>query len=589
MSNLPSYPRNPTPEDWQTICALVQDLGPQAVMSLVYQATSDPQFISNSGRTTPSVPSLCTSSSSDPRASVCTFDSVRSSLSYGTASSNWSVQSGTTQAPRSVARACAYNRVAASPVTQRGSPAPTELSQVNPRSATSKTPSEAGHESLNKLFFCTHRECDTGFGKKSDWKKHENKFHNPSSIVHCPHDDCFVAFKDLDEFRLHDSSHHPGRPCYLPQPLVLNLEKKRYWGCGFCKKLLASEKARFNHIGDEHYTESRLKKHQWDYSLEIRNLLAQDLVAPQWRKLLELYHGPKEHKNWPKLRWDPKRTAPFKERLETSSFAPDIGTFLRQLYEFAEPLPMSTDKFIPDADAGVMTPASFANSESSFYFDEPMLHSPRGLNSTQPPTPSEHADHPLFPQPVLLSHPMMSDPSSPVLSQVHEAPEELDSPHMYNPSRDPFPLQAHPFNQSLAMSLSAPPAGSHPGFSAKSLEPHLHHSMRHGFHPTSASSPTSMSVQTTPQPQHPTLSKLRRISSLSLRRSHSHGSAHHPQPPAQALQHMQQMMTPTSAMQPRVFGGFDTPMEGTQPLSQAQTASHRTSLMSLDEVPLTGA
>lgn len=182
-----------------------------------------------------------------------------------------------------------------------------------------------------KVFYCT--VCSqigktTRFRRKNDWKKHEENFHHTEKEWAC---DCGLAFDRAKDFIEHHSSTHQGSN--LPQDWAsgVGLLPTVVYACGFqgCKGLYKSWDERCDHVAS--HMKSNPTSVQWDYSVEVTNLLRQTGLGRQWKDLLSQIYG-SDKQNWPSFSWNPVRSRKLYQKLHCQDFRPGIRSLLFSAY-----------------------------------------------------------------------------------------------------------------------------------------------------------------------------------------------------------------------------------------------------------------
>ncbi|KAI9809030.1 MAG: hypothetical protein M1825_002319 [Sarcosagium campestre] len=126
-----------------------------------------------------------------------------------------------------------------------------------------------------KVFACTYAGCKSRFGRKNDWKRHENSQHFQVELWRCrrtvndlSREECaHVAYrreqfhqhlKDVHQIATSETILEESKACRIGRNL-----QTQYW-CGFCGEIrplksrgLAAWKERFDHIG-KHFKESSI-------------------------------------------------------------------------------------------------------------------------------------------------------------------------------------------------------------------------------------------------------------------------------------------------------------------------------------------
>lgn len=179
-----------------------------------------------------------------------------------------------------------------------------------------------------------------GFGKASDWKKHELNMHEPGEYWKCSHSGCQSIFLHAKDFRQHHSEEHSK--CSGEYHHAVPLRKKAF-ACGIegCKEVFhgpALEKK-----GSPWYdSRKHIAKHmqdtkatsRWSYSVLVRNLLRQPAVKDTWAEIVGLDYGRNEDL-WPTFQWQQYNPDLIKYRLETNVFD-NLKDFLFFVYTSAD-------------------------------------------------------------------------------------------------------------------------------------------------------------------------------------------------------------------------------------------------------------
>jgi uncharacterized C2H2 Zn-finger protein len=109
---------------------------------------------------------------------------------------------------------------------------------------------------------CTYPKCNSLFGTKNDWKRHESSQHFQAECWRCEH--CNQIFRESSKFLNHLREEHQITDNFVAQNHLRDWKLGRnylstFW-CGFCKKItqlreirgIAAWNERFAHI-DEHF------------------------------------------------------------------------------------------------------------------------------------------------------------------------------------------------------------------------------------------------------------------------------------------------------------------------------------------------
>lgn len=209
--------------------------------------------------------------------------------------------------------------------------------------------------SADLKYWCT--SCKEGFGKKFDWKRHEETFQERTERYLC--ELCNKTFFLAKDFQKHHQDSHRCMRCEE----VRHCEKARQtlkprtaWGCGFCQELLTDWSLRCNHIAQHFEDGYNLAK--WHHTNVILALLRQPGVAHAWSNLLA-----KKGKTRPYFHFHPKTTGraegyPYTRRspqlqdlLEFFTPGQDVDGLIERVWEEGyrapEPSPSHLNKDLP--------------------------------------------------------------------------------------------------------------------------------------------------------------------------------------------------------------------------------------------------
>jgi hypothetical protein len=203
----------------------------------------------------------------------------------------------------------------------QASPLPTDCDSRSTASSTARRERSA----KKGCWFCTFCTQNKTFSAKSDWKKHEERYHETGEDWPCAYPGCERVFVREQDFVKHCQQHHPRVP-----PLTdvkLQLLPPLVYGCGFdgCKAVLNGWKERCNHVADEHMKKEGRKRPDWKYSTEIHNLLRQDATRYAWKKLLSALETKQARYH---ITWTPDNTRILKQKLQCSDMRPNIDIIL---------------------------------------------------------------------------------------------------------------------------------------------------------------------------------------------------------------------------------------------------------------------
>lgn len=228
------------------------------------------------------------------------------------------------QTPSSLRTSTSGFSVDSSPSTRPDSRFSNLSSTTSVSTSSQKSPAE-------KIFYCT--VCfqigkHTCFRRKNDWKRHEENFHHTQKEWLC---DCGLAFGRVRDFTEHHSSVHTGSTLSQVSKLGIDLLPTVFYACGFqgCKGLFKSWDERCDHVAS--HMKANPTSAQWDYSVEVTNLLRQPELRKEWKDLLSQRHGP-DKLNWPSFSWDPVRARNLHRKLQCQDFRPSIQSLLHSAY-----------------------------------------------------------------------------------------------------------------------------------------------------------------------------------------------------------------------------------------------------------------
>jgi len=185
--------------------------------------------------------------------------------------------------------------------------------------------------------FCTfHQELgdQKPLNRKSDWKRHEETFHNSNELWHCSWcPEIFGSFKAL-EAHCKNKRIHSKLPSKNEVICERFLPRVRF-ACGFpaCKYngLLHAWDKRCDHLADHMKEDAELKQaslrddqwaaEQWSFSTRVLRLLKQPETEQHWRDFMTSTHGPIEAR-WPTYWKLDDRSRTLVHKLECRDFRP---------------------------------------------------------------------------------------------------------------------------------------------------------------------------------------------------------------------------------------------------------------------------
>ncbi|KAJ6445437.1 zinc finger domain-containing protein [Purpureocillium lavendulum] len=182
---------------------------------------------------------------------------------------------------------------------------------------------------------CFLDSSPVGFGRKSDFKKHLHNFHGSDVVWICRTKGCHLSFSTERAYSTHAKDAH--RMKALPNSTArTELCTQVVFACGFasCKDRIfeaqtaddssATRDRHFEHIA-KHF-EDRCDVRQWEYRVQIQNLMRQPQVKQTWKTGI----WPKEKRQ--QLSWRPRSSGDLKRMLECRHLGNDISTLVRLAY-----------------------------------------------------------------------------------------------------------------------------------------------------------------------------------------------------------------------------------------------------------------
>lgn len=191
--------------------------------------------------------------------------------------------------------------------------------------------------SVPKQFFCTFCSelgIQKAFGKKQDWKRHEEDYHDGIGLQWlCQVTGCSEVFHRGVEFRTHLKRDHEGKK--YPRDSQEKIQTPRIYACGFdtCRGgFYTTWKHHCDHVAI-HMVEGDTN---WRYDKTIRNLLKHPAFWVHWKQIyttlcpqLELFHH--------NLSWDAQATRSMREQLAAQTFEGRLEDFLLKLFHSGLP------------------------------------------------------------------------------------------------------------------------------------------------------------------------------------------------------------------------------------------------------------
>ncbi|KAK1477662.1 hypothetical protein CTAM01_15112 [Colletotrichum tamarilloi] len=208
---------------------------------------------------------------------------------------------------------------------------------------------------------CAVHDVYVGFGRKSDFKKHLQNFHNTDCIWVCPQDNCRMIFDFEKAYIAHVKlDHHQGEAAYPPAAAVAAAEQVKVglctqvvFACGFigCKEVYEAADdseapktadAYFDHLASHFDKRSSTINNtsgcnnnnlglssEWTYYHQMQNLLRQRSLKDEWKHTL----WDKAARN--QLRWQPRSSGDLKKLLECRHLA-DVPRILHAAWTLGQ-------------------------------------------------------------------------------------------------------------------------------------------------------------------------------------------------------------------------------------------------------------
>ncbi|KAF6828278.1 hypothetical protein CMUS01_08638 [Colletotrichum musicola] len=184
---------------------------------------------------------------------------------------------------------------------------------------------------------CAVYDVYVGFGRKSDFKKHLQNFHNTDCIWVCPQGNCRMIFDVEKAYTTHFKTDH-GDSCPSPDQVKVELCPQVVFACGFigCKQVFEASgdndasavvEKYLDHIAG--HFDKRCASSEWTYYHQIQNLLRQRSLKDEWKHTL----WDKTARN--QLRWQPRSSGDFKKLLECRHLA-DVPKILHAAWTLGQ-------------------------------------------------------------------------------------------------------------------------------------------------------------------------------------------------------------------------------------------------------------
>ena len=238
--------------------------------------------------------------------------------------------------------------------------------------------------STDLKYWCT--SCGEGFGKKFDWKRHEETFQERTEKYSCGL--CNKTFFLAKDFQKHHQDTHRCTRCdedrHVEKAKEM-LKTRTAWGCGICSRLDFDWIERCRHVA-RHFEEGHNFTH-WHHTHVILALLGRPGVNEAWHSLME-----KKAIVNPWFRFH-RRTTARAEGFPYSGRAPQ----LQDLLEF----------FTPEQDAQKLVEQAW---EEGYKEPPPVI---------SPPVPT----------PPVATHLDKDLPPMPYVAELDKSPMDLDDPN----------------------------------------------------------------------------------------------------------------------------------------------------------------
>jgi hypothetical protein len=255
-----------------------------------------------------------------------------------------------------------------------------------------------GPKQQENRWFCVFDEHrGKSFGKRGDWKKHMNNFHEPGKKAwRCPTQDCFQIFDKASNFCQHHRKEHGYRKsCKHADSAKTRAPIKQAFACGCesCQSLLFSWDEWRDHVAQ--HMDNGMDISQWQYNTLFRNLLRRPEVHLHWEQLVakEVY----PYKVLARFNWRPRNTGPLKRQLEYMNSsdllgcatylalqAYEAGIAVRSARELSDPSALITEPVVMPREfplapyaalrAENYSPSVVSDSHSNFRIPSPQFH-----------------------------------------------------------------------------------------------------------------------------------------------------------------------------------------------------------------------
>ncbi|KAF2203839.1 hypothetical protein GQ43DRAFT_429534 [Delitschia confertaspora ATCC 74209] len=325
-------------------------------------------------------------------------DSCFSTVSPGSGSSRRTISTG--YAPSTIAIDATLQEASKTAATLHNSPLPLlgletgglyqaasvfgSLGRRRAPDFAAKLPSsdDGGCHTDEKSFFCTfcYEVGELKFFKaKSDWKRHEGRFHETGVEYRCPAPNCPKVFPRERDFVKHFSTQHAGEAC--PANVSFPLLAKYAYGCGFCGQALCKRSATTISWNDRcnHVAKCMQEGAKWSFTKTLLGLLKQPGVHDQWRKV---------RSHWCQqlgiersvLEWHPQTSRILRQQLEYNDFGLDLHSFLENVFRLGTQDPEGHARLHAQSAQPAYNPLGPENGDDNTTLAQAMQFSPTFLS-----------------------------------------------------------------------------------------------------------------------------------------------------------------------------------------------------------------
>jgi len=184
--------------------------------------------------------------------------------------------------------------------------------------------------------FCHEQGEPKSIKGKSDWKRHEGKFHETGEEYHCPVPGCHEIYNRDKDFYTHLQTSHPGYT-NISANANHHLPVKYAYGCGFCRQPICRKPTKNGpkDVWDDrcdHVADCMQKRVEWSFTNTILALLRQPAIHVEWKQVrsywcqqLGIHHSI--------LEWYPETSRILRQRLEFNEFGPNRNFFLMAAFK----------------------------------------------------------------------------------------------------------------------------------------------------------------------------------------------------------------------------------------------------------------